>query len=183
MRFKYSFNNMKENMAKANGRDLGISTKKSVEICNNLRGKPLSKAKAMLERVIAKESAMPMTRFNRDTAHKPGIGPGKYPVRTAEGILSILKSAESNAQNKGLNTKELVVLHIAAHKAARPWHFGRKRRIKMKRTHIEVVLLEQVKEVKSGKGLKAETKKPEITETKKAEAPETKTTKQKETKK
>ncbi len=164
MKFKYNLKEMNENMAKAIGRDLSISTKKSVEICNYIRGKKVEKAKAFLEKVLTKESAVPMRRFNRDTGHKKGIGPGRYPIKTAEQILTIIKSAEANAQNKGLSTKDLFISHIAANRAARPWHFGRKRRQKMKRSHIEVVLIEKktekqekqqkVKEIRSKKEIK-----------------------------
>jgi len=156
MKFKYSLKEMNENMAKAYGRDLSISTKKSVEICRSIRGKKLEKAKRFLENVIKMESAVPMRRYNTDTAHKKGIGPGKYPIKTAKGILMVLESAESNAQSKGLSTKDSIIFHIVAHKASRPWHFGRKRRQKMKRTHIEIVLLEKKSHDKKEKIVKEE---------------------------
>ncbi|MBT3463440.1 hypothetical protein HN451_00510, partial [archaeon] len=63
-------------------------------------------------------------------------------------ILKIIKSAESNALNKGLNTNDLVITHICAHKASTPYHSGRQRRRKMKRSHIEVVVKEQKVEKK-----------------------------------
>lgn len=131
-----------ENMVKAYGRDMSISMKKSVEICKVIKGKKLEFAKKFLERVIEKKFSVPMRKYNRDTAHKTAIGPGRFPVKTAKGILSILKNAEANAQNKGLS-KELIIKHVAAHKASSPWHYGRKRRQKMKRTHIEVILIEK----------------------------------------
>jgi large subunit ribosomal protein L22 len=151
MKFEYSFKELKENMAKANGRDLPISTKKSIEICNALKGKTVEKAKQYLERVIMLKQAVPMKRFNRDTGHKAGIAAGRYPVKTAEDVLMVIKSAESNAQNKGLSTKDMVIFHICAHTASKPWHYGRKRRQKMKRTNLEVVLAEQKKEQKTEK--------------------------------
>ena len=143
MTIKYSIKGLEGNYAKAYGRDLSISTKKSVEICNNIRGKKLKKAGQILEKTITKERPIVMKRYIRDTAHKKGIAAGKYPIKAATSILKILKNAESNAQNKGLSTKDMIVYHIAAHRAATPWHFGRQRRRKMKRTHIEIVLLEK----------------------------------------
>ncbi|MBN2368551.1 50S ribosomal protein L22 [Candidatus Woesearchaeota archaeon] len=139
----YIIKQMDDTMAKVYGRDLSISTKYSVEVCNALRGKPIGRAKRLLENVIEKKEPIRIGRFNRDTAHKRGIGPGKYPVNVATEILNLLKSAESNAQNKGLSTKDLVVMHISAHKASSPWHFGRQRRRKMKRTHVQLVLQER----------------------------------------
>lgn len=139
----YSFKKLEENMAKAYGRDLDISTKRSTEICNFLRGKSLESSKAFLERVIEMKDAVPMRRFNRDTGHKKGIGPGRYPVNTAKAILSVLDNAGTNAVAKGFAEKDLVIVHICAHKAASPWHFGRQKRRKMKRSHIEVVVQEK----------------------------------------
>ncbi len=139
---KYAYKADEENIAKAYGRALDISTKKSVEICNVLRGKNLKKAKTYLEKVIKKEKAVPIKRYGRDTAHKPEIAGGKYPVNAAQAILDLLKSAESNAANRSLDTNNLVIEHISAHLASRPWHYGRKRRSRMKRTHVQVVLKE-----------------------------------------
>jgi large subunit ribosomal protein L22 len=137
-----NYQETKENTAKAYGSNLSISTKKSVEICNKIRGMSVVKAKRLLEQVIYKEKPIPMARYNRDTAHKKTMAAGKYPVNAAASILKLIKSAEANAQHKGLS-QNLVVAHIAANQASRPWRFGRQRRRKMKRTHIEIVLQEK----------------------------------------
>ena len=52
-----------------------------------------------------------------------------------------------------------MIIHICAHRAARPWHYGRQRRRKTKRTNVEVVVKEGVEIKKEGK--KAETPKKE----------------------
>ena len=140
---------IEENMSKAYGRALPISTKKSVEICNHLRYRKVVRAKTILENVIEQKEAIPMKRYNRDTAHKKEIAAGKYPVNAAKEILNMIKSAESNAQSKGLSTKDLVIKHLSASKASQPWHYGRKRRSRMKRTHIQVVLMEKKSTKKS----------------------------------
>ncbi|NTV24255.1 MAG: 50S ribosomal protein L22 [Nanoarchaeota archaeon] len=146
----YSFNSFGEDMARAYGRDLSISTKKSVEICKAIRGKSVENAKIYLQNVADIKAAVPMTKFHRDCAHRTGIGPGRYPVKAAEGILLILESAEQNAKSKGFSTKDLFIIHVCAHKASSPWHMGRQRRRHMKRTHIEIV----VQEKKTGKVVK-----------------------------
>ena len=138
MPLKYAYNGEGET-ARAYGRALSISTKHSVEICRNINGKALEKAKKYLSEVIEKKRAVKMMRYNRDLAHKKSIGPGRYPVKAAKEILKVLENAESNAQVKGMGN-DLVIVHISANKASRSWHFGRKRRRKNKRTHIQVVL-------------------------------------------
>ena len=133
----------KEHMAKVSGNALPISTKQSIEVCNFIRSKGLNKAKDILNRVVDMEVAVPFKRFNGDTGHKKGIGPGKFPVRTSEEIVKLLESVEANAQFKGLDTGKLVIKHICANKAAKSWHYGRQRRRKMKRTNIDIIVEER----------------------------------------
>ena len=134
----------KETMAKAIGRSLPISTRHSVEICSFIRGKNLQKMKSYLESVIEKEKAIPFKRYNKGVGHKPGMGPGRYPIKAASDILMLLKSAESNAQSKGIGTANLIIAHARADKAGTNWHYGRKRARKMKRSHVEIILKESV---------------------------------------
>jgi large subunit ribosomal protein L22 len=137
-----------ENQAKISGKDLSISTKQSIEIANFIRGKNIQKAKNELQKVIEKKLAIPFKRFNRDMGHKKGnIAAGRYPQNAAKEFLNLLNGLEANAQNKGLSTNNLIIKTIIPNKASRPWHYGRRRRIKMKRTHIEIIA-EEFKENK-----------------------------------
>src|SRR3989338_7795716 len=131
-----------ENIARANGKDLAISTKQSIEICNYIRGDKLTNAKRKLLDAINEKSAIPFKIFTKDMGHKRNIAAGKYPINACTNILKIIESAEANARNIGLDASKLVVKNIIANKAARPHRYGRRRRIKMKRTHIEVILSE-----------------------------------------
>jgi len=146
---------IKTNMAKASGRFLGISMKKAVEVCNSLRGKSLNSGLRLLDDVIAEKIPIAYRRYNRGgTGHKPGMGPGRYPIKTCIEIRTILKSAEANAEQKGLDSKSLFIAHICAQKAPISWHYGRMRRRKMKRSHIEVVLEESSDKTKKELGAK-----------------------------
>ncbi|MBI5072523.1 50S ribosomal protein L22 [Candidatus Woesearchaeota archaeon] len=166
MAIKYAFSDYsKELMARAVGRDLSISKKQSVEICKWIRHKPLIRAKKMLEEVIAMKTAVPYTRFNWNVGHRPGMGPGRYPITCSAQILAILKSAEANAQAKGLNTGNLVIVHCNAQKAPTPLHYGRQRGTHMKRTHIEIVLQEKA-EKKTEEKAKSKAQKEKKTEKK-----------------
>ena len=170
---KFSFAKFEsQKMARAMGKDLPISSKVSIEICNLLRNKKLDKAKALLERVIAQKEAVPYKRFNMDIGHKKSTGPGRYPIKAATHILSTLKSAENNASFAGLGS-DLIIRHLSAQRAAAPWHYGRARRRKMKRTHIEVVLEEktQSKKAKPVESKKAEAKAKEVKPKVNKEAP------------
>jgi len=117
----------KENMARVQGTALPISTKQSVEICNFIKNKNVAKAKQLLLGVI----------------DKTGIGPGRYPEKASEHFIQMIESVEANAQFKGLNTSNLVIVHASAHLAGKSWHYGRKSRRKMKRTNLEIVVEEK----------------------------------------
>jgi large subunit ribosomal protein L22 len=148
MAYNYSIK-ATENCAKAVGISLPISRKQSVNICNTLRGMNVQKAKKLLEEVINKKKAISFTRYNMNTGHKAGMGPGSYPVTACRNILGILKNAEANAQFKGLSTGNLVIKTASAQKGPTTMHFGRQR-TKAKRTHIELVL-EEIKKQEAGK--------------------------------
>ena len=156
----YAFQEYDEGtMSRAYGRALSISTKKSVEVCNWIKGKSLSSALKMLEDVVAMRKAVPYSRFNQELAHQRATGPGGFPINVAKNVILILKSAEANASAKGLNTSSLKIVHICAHLGSRPFRHGRKRRVKAKRTHIEVVLQEVASKSKSSKSSKSDSKK------------------------
>ena len=156
MGYNYSTKNYdKENMARVVGRSLPISTKFSVEVCSFIRNKTTSEAKAILERVKEVKQAIPFKRYKKDLSHKRKIGPGRYPKKVAIEVIKLLESVEANAQFKGLNTSNLYISHINAHLASRPWHYGRKRRRQMKRTTVEVIVVEQAEAKKESKGKEA----------------------------
>ena len=130
-------------IAKINGKDLRISTKQSIEICNFIRNKSVAKARQLLEQVLKQKIAVPFKIFNTDMGHKPGIAAGRFPRNASLELLSLLNGVEANAENQGLNKNNLFISKITANKAARGYHFGRKRRIKMKGTHIYIEVAEK----------------------------------------
>lgn len=162
MRYKYAFADKEdEKTAKAVGISLDISIKHSVEVCNYIRGKNAEKAVALLESVRSLKKPIPYKRFHRDLSHKTEIGPGRYPVNTCAAIQKVLESAMANAENQGLSREDLFIKHICAHRAARPWRYGRHARRKAKRSHIEVVLEEIESDKHKKKSRKAGQKAPE----------------------
>ena len=135
----------KEHMARAVGVALPISYKHSYEVCNFIRHKNLAEAKQILEKVAEKKVAVPYKRFDFDLSHKRKIGPGRFPEKTSLELIKLLESVEANAQFKGLNTSNLIIVHMSAHKAAKAWHYGRFSRRKMKRTNVEICVEEKTR--------------------------------------
>ena len=147
MTYKYSVE-LAENQSKAVGISLPISTKVSIEICKHIRGKKIEKAKKILDAAINLEIAIPYTRFNNDVGHKKGnIAAGRFPIKACTEIKKLVLSAEANAQFKGLSS-DLIIKHISAKQGPKSWHYGRKKRRQMKKTHVELVLEEKAKESK-----------------------------------
>jgi len=136
MAYKYSGEYDEEHMARGAGVALPISTKVSIEICNNIRKKTLGRAKVILQEAASMKKPIKYTRFTNGVGHKSGMGPGRYPVKAATEILKLLETVEANAQFKGLNTSGLIITHISAKNAGNVWRYGRHRRRKMKRTHV-----------------------------------------------
>lgn len=170
--YKYAFQGYDaQSMARVAGRDLAVSTKQAIEICNFIRHKKLLLAKKLMEGVKEKKTAVPYKRFTDGVGHRRGkMASGRYPVKAATAILRLLESAETNAQTKGLNTKDLEIFHICTHKAHSPVHYGRHGGREFKRSHIEIVLKEteakpekQNKSEKPAKQAETTPKKPEKT--------------------
>lgn len=163
--YRYSTQLDNEHTARAAGRDLSISTKASVEICRWLRYRDLQKAKRLLEMVMQKKLAVPYVRFNRDVGHKPGnMTAGRYPYKASKEFFNLLTLVEKNAAFKNLDTENLKIVHLNAHKASVPMHYGRQGARAMKRTHVEVVVAEQ-KPAKSEVKEKKEVKKEKVEQT------------------
>ncbi|XP_022889917.1 60S ribosomal protein L17-2-like [Olea europaea var. sylvestris] len=100
---------------KARGSDLRVHFKNTRETAHALRKMPLSKAKRYLEDVLAHKQAIPFTRFcggvgrTAQAKNRHSNGQGRWPVKSANFILDLLKNAESNAEVKGLDVDSLYI--------------------------------------------------------------------------
>lgn len=140
---KYATPYDEKKMARAMGIALPISMKKTVEVCKFVRGRQVADAIRLLGLVQNEKIAVPFSRYAKGgTGHKPGIGPGRYPKKVCIEVVKLLNNVSANAKNKGLDATRLVISGIVAKKGANTWHFGRQRRRRMKRTHVEVVVTE-----------------------------------------
>jgi len=140
-----------EKTAKASGRELKISHKASREICKAIKGMMLTTAKQYLRDVVAKKKAVPYMRYNKKLPHRHGIThafSGRYPVKASEQILNVLESAQSNAENKGLDVDRLRIIHAATCQGMKEKRYmqraqGRASPKFETTTHIEIVLDEK----------------------------------------
>ena len=123
-----------------------ISPKHAREICKELKGKNVTKAKEYLEEVINLTRAVPFKRYSRDVGHIRGrLGPGRYPQKAASEILKLIESAESNAEYKGFEPERMKIAHIATHRGRviegmMPRAFGRATQKNTETTTVEIIL-------------------------------------------
>lgn len=129
--------------AKAVGNNLRVSWKDCTEIGRFIKGDDVEKAKNKLERVIEKDQPVPYTKFNSDAGHRPGNGPGKYPVKASKEVLSVLKAAESNAENEGLNPGNLEVENVIVNQGSEFRTPKRHRGRKIKSAHVKILVSER----------------------------------------
>ena len=135
-------------VARARGVEVPISPKKSYEILNAIRGLPVDRATTILEEAIALRHAIPFRRYNQETAHHVGTGPGRYAKKVAANVLKILENARENAEYEGMDADRLYVKVAASsrgriRKASMPRAHGRATAWNEQTTHIEIVLAER----------------------------------------
>lgn len=160
------------------------SVKDLVEVCGNIRYKPVGQALALLE--AAAEGLVPILYRgnNRHLGHRRELGgrKGRYPKKSVKIVLGALRSAIANAQSKGLS-EELIVMHACANKKVEHGRLspkGRRNYSGLITARIEIVLKEkegakrpEKKHAKAEKPAEKKEAKPEAkppAEEKKAEA-------------
>jgi len=120
----------KENHAKALGNNLSISEKDAEIICAVIRGKKLSTVRRLLNDIVDERRSLK----------------GKYYTFATTEILQLLESCAANARSKGMDEGKLFV-HASAHHGVNVRRRRKKAKFgsRLKRTHVELMLLERIK--------------------------------------
>merc|ERR1712117_511308 len=139
--------------AKARGSNLRVHFKNTRETAQAIKKVPLSRATRYLKNVIAQKEIIPFRRFmggvgRHAQAKVHGTSQGRWPVKSAEFLLHLLKNAESNAEYKGLDADHLVVDHIQVNHAPKMGRrtyraHGRINPYMSSPCHIELCLVEK----------------------------------------
>lgn len=142
----------KDRIAIASGRDLRVSSKKTREVCNAIKGMGLNEAKRYLENVLLLKEPVPYRRHNKQVGHRRGLErfkwpAGGYPEKAARMVYEVLSNAESNAEYKGLDIEKIKVYHAATLQGRIVKRYierahGRSTPYNKTLTHIEIVLME-----------------------------------------
>merc|ERR1712080_405625 len=107
--------------AKAKGSNLRVHFKNTRETAQAIKKMPLHRATKYLKNVIAQKEIIPFRRFmggvgrHAQANQVHGTAQGRWPVKSAEFLLHMLKNAESNA----LDADHLIIEHIQVNRAAK----------------------------------------------------------------
>jgi len=127
--------------------------KNTRETAQAIKKMPLHRATAYLKNVLNKTEIIPFRRFmggigRHAQAKVHGTSQGRWPKKSAEFLLHMLKNAESNAEYKGLDADHLVIDHIQVNRAPKMRRrtyraHGRINPYMSSPCHIEIVLVEK----------------------------------------
>ncbi|CAD5207119.1 unnamed protein product [Bursaphelenchus okinawaensis] len=138
---------------KARGTDLRVHFKNTHETARAIKGMTIKRAIRFLENVKEKKEIVPFRRFKHTVGRKAqakawGVTQGRWPIKSANYLLGLLKNAESNAEVKGLDVDQLVIEHIVCQRAAKMRRrtyraHGRINPYMSSPCHVELILSEQ----------------------------------------
>jgi len=116
------FNSNPEKFAKARGEYVRSHFKNTREVAAAISGMKLSKAYAYLGDVQEKKQCIPFRRFDGSIgrtgqAKQFKTTKGRWPVKSVQFVLRLLKNAESNADAKDLPVDELFIKNIVVQQA------------------------------------------------------------------
>ena len=148
MKIGYTFTPENEGfMAKATGRELRIKFKDSIEICAAIQGMKAKEAVTYLEKVLEQKTTyIPFKKAKTQHGHKAGMKPfGAQPIRAIAAILIVLKSANANAEFRGLDLDNCIVKSAVAqrgHKLRRMKPKGRHAVFESYLTNVQIFVEE-----------------------------------------
>ncbi|XP_054710575.1 60S ribosomal protein L17 [Uloborus diversus] len=138
---------------KARGSNLRVHFKNTRETAQAIKKMSLRRAQRYLKNVIHKQEIVPFRRFNGGVGRKAqakqwNATQGRWPKKSAEFLLQLLRNAESNADHKGLDVDRLVIEHIQVNRAPKMRRrtyraHGRINPYMSSPSHIEVILSEK----------------------------------------
>merc|ERR1712150_463698 len=135
------------------GSNLRVHFKNTRETAQAIKKMPLHRATRYLKNVITQKEIIPFRWFmggvgRHAQANVHGTAQGRWPIKSAEFLLHLLKNAESNAEYKGLDTDHLAIEHIQVNRAPKMRRrtyraHGRINPYMSSPCHIEVILAER----------------------------------------
>lgn len=112
---------------KSRSSNVRVHFKNTREAALAIKRMPLRRAQRFLKNVCDKKECVPFRRFNGGVGRtaqakvwKTSVG--RWPKKSAEFLLQLLKNAEANADYRGLDVDRLVVDHIQVRNFKKVFH-------------------------------------------------------------
>jgi len=157
-----------ENQAKsvfAKASMLRVHFKNTRETAAAIKGMKLRRAQKYLQEVIEKKAAVPFRRYRYGIGrqaqcnafrHQAHGSQGRFPKKSCEYLINLLKNAESNAEFRSLDPEQLRIFHIQVNKAPKMRRrtyraHGRINPYMSNPCHIEIILTEEEAQVEKPK--------------------------------
>jgi len=135
---------------------LRVHFKNTREAAAAIKGMSLRRAQKYLQDVIEKKTAVPFRRYKYGIGRHSQVNAflkqhhtsiGRFPKKSCEYLLDLLRNAESNAEFKSLDAEQLRVFHIQVNKAPKMRRrtyraHGRINPYMSNPCHIEIILTE-----------------------------------------
>jgi large subunit ribosomal protein L17e len=150
---------------RAKCKDSRVHFKNTRETANAIKNMPLTRAKQYLDNVLKKKEVVPFrvhtggvgrTKQGKNMCKKKKRGgrtcsQGRWPAKSCRVLRDLLRTAESNADTKGLSTDKLYISHIAVQRAPKMRRrtyraHGRINPFMASPCHIELILEEEGEE-------------------------------------
>lgn len=138
---------------KTRGSYLRVHFKNTRETAHALKRMSLRRATRYLKNVVNHKEIVPFKRFNGGVGRKAQaqvfkVTQGRWPKKSAEILLELLKNAEANADVKGLDVDRLMIDHIQVNRAPKIRRrtyraHGRINPYQSSPCHIELILSEK----------------------------------------
>jgi ribosomal protein L22 len=113
----------KKDEAVAKGKNLHASKKHCMYLCNFIKGKPIDQAITELQEVLKFKRVIPM---KGEIPHRsaPGIMSGRYPIKTTQQFIPLLKALKGNVVVNGMELDKTRITYGSATWASRPQKRG-----------------------------------------------------------
>lgn len=113
----------KKEEAIARGKNLHASKKHCMYICSFIKNKPIDQAISELQEVLKFKRIIPM---KGEIPHRsaPGIMSGRYPIKTTQQFIPLLKALKGNAIVNGMELDKTRITYGSATWASRPQKRG-----------------------------------------------------------
>ncbi|GAM29213.1 hypothetical protein SAMD00019534_123890 [Acytostelium subglobosum LB1] len=112
-----------EKSSKSRGSNLRVHFKNTRETANAIKGMYLKRAQTYLWNVLKHKEAIPFRRFKygcgrtAQAKNLEGAHSARWPKKSVEHVLSLLKNAAANAEAKQLDADKLIVSHVQVQRA------------------------------------------------------------------